>query len=89
MTLRQPRTVALLAVEELKKLPTHRILAYRDKLLACENSVSESDLGSHEVTVVGIVFKDSEAWKKQYAAVKSVLADKPNIERQNRKVPKK
>ncbi len=89
MGLGQPRTVVPLTVEKLNKLPTHRILAYRDKLHACENSVSESDLEPHEVTVEGIVFKDSEAWKKQYALVKSVLAERPNIEGKTKNISKK
>jgi len=82
--LKQTRTVALLSLEELNKLPTQRILAYLSRLQACENSVVESDLEPHEVMVEGITYKESEAWKKQYALVKEVLASRPNIEKSDR-----
>jgi len=80
LALRQPRTVAPLTRLELQKLPTHRILAYLNKLHACENSLEESDLEPHEVTVEGIVFKDGKEWQAQYALVKSVLATRPNVD---------
>jgi len=54
------------------------------KLQACENSIEESDLEPHEVTVTGIVFKDGEDWKAQYARVKEVLATRPNVDKSNK-----
>jgi len=50
--------------------------------------VEESDLDRHEVATTGIVFKDSEEWKSQYAMVKEVLATRPNIEKGDNGSPK-
>jgi len=84
MALKQPRTVAPLTLSELQNLPTPRILAYLRKLQSCENSVAESDLEPHEVTVKGIVFKDGKEWQEQYAIVKSVLATRPNADNETK-----
>jgi len=45
--------------------------------------VEESDLEPHEITGDGIVFKDSDAWKTQFAMVKEVLATRPNTGKNN------
>ncbi|MFK8069121.1 MAG: hypothetical protein AB8D52_12870 [Gammaproteobacteria bacterium] len=81
MGLKQPRAIAPLTLNELEKLPTHRIMAYLQKLHACENSLEESDLELHEIARKGIVFKNTKEWQKQYEIVKSELQTRPNIER--------
>jgi len=77
----KPRSVTPLTLRELEKLPTPRLLAYLRRLRECEASIENSDWEFHEIASIGgIIFKSSKEWEAQYNLVKSVLAERPNIE---------
>jgi hypothetical protein len=77
------RSVRPLTVEELHRLTTHRLLAYRTELLGLEDSAEISDLTATEVAELPagfLYFKQDPAWRDHYSAVKSVLADREHVE---------
>ena len=79
------RSVSPLAIAELEALPTHRLLAYLNKLNQCEGSIQESDWSAQEISKVeGIIFKSSAEWKSQVELVKTVLSTRPHIEKEDR-----
>ena len=63
----------LLKSNELKKLTTKRLLAYRNSLLKC-NETPHWDEDIKEIT------KQSISWKNTYATVKKILSHRENIE---------
>jgi hypothetical protein len=78
----KPRQVKPLEVAELEALTTVRLLAYLRRLQECESSLDESDWTPEEIAEAsGIVFKTSPEWKRQYDAVKAVLAKRPHVDR--------
>jgi hypothetical protein len=76
-----PRSVNPLNRNKLESLTTKRLLAYLRNLQQCEESIEASDWEEEKVNSKdGIVFKSSEEWRSQYNLVKTVLAERPNIE---------
>jgi len=77
------RSVRPLAVEELDALTTERLLAYRAKLLALEESVDASDLDPDEAAALPagfLYFKQDPAWQEHYASLKAILGGRAHVE---------
>jgi len=76
-----PSTLTPVSLDELAALPTARLLALRDRLLACVDSLAASDLTADEVDVTTIQFKDDPRWTVLYDAVKAVLSTREHVRR--------
>ena len=66
-------------VAELPKLATKQLLALRDRLLACEESMQRSDASLDEIDPATIRFKDDPRWVVLYDAVKTELATREHV----------
>ena len=78
----EQRRVRPLSIEELERLTTERLLAYRAKLLALEESAETSDLGPDEIASLpsgSLCFKQDPAWQRHYAGVKAILDAREHI----------
>ena len=77
------RLPRLLKIEELEKLNTKRLLNYLKSLQQCEQSFEESDqyVSSELDGEDRIEFKESEQWKLAYSRVKSILKNRPHIDK--------
>ena len=65
-----------LSKEEMEKLTTRRLLAYRNRLLKCRETYSEdNDLNKSETV------KESSEWQENYKLTKTVLACREHVER--------
>jgi hypothetical protein len=76
--------VKIIKLEELQSMHTGTLMSRRAALLKCEESFESSDRLGYEAkpsaTNTGIIeFKDSEAWKRAYEDLKSVLATRENL----------
>ena len=79
-----PGSVRLLEPDQLTTLTTARLLAYRDKLLALEQSPELSDWDPHELAALDptkVYFKDDPRWQRAYAELKEVLGGREHVER--------
>lgn len=77
------RRLRPLPLVELAGLSTPRLLSYRSKLLALEESAASSDLDANEVSHLPagfLYFKEDPAWHEQCAALNEVLSDREHIE---------
>jgi hypothetical protein len=77
------RHVTPITHEELARLSTERLLAYRKRLLSLVDSSSDSDLSQEEVETLdgnAIYFKDDPAWGREYGEVKALLAQRENVD---------
>lgn len=66
--------VKILTREQLEKLTTKRLLAYKNKLMQVHEGPNE-DEGSYQG-----FNKTDEEWKSLYALVKEILATRENVE---------
>ena len=77
------RLPKVLKLEELEKLNTKRLLGYLKSLQQCEESFAQSDwdvntdLNNPET----IQYKQTEKWRRAYQQLKSILKNRPHIER--------
>jgi hypothetical protein len=72
-----PRRLRILSPEELSHLTTERLLSYRKKCLALENTPEDSDCDLDEIRNLDpsyIWFKSDPRWSEAYANVLSALA---------------
>jgi hypothetical protein len=76
-----PSLVKPVAPAALAAMPTRQLLALRDKLLACEESLAASDAEPHEVDPATIRFKDDPRWAPLHAAVKAELGTREHVPR--------
>jgi hypothetical protein len=78
-----PSIVTPIPIAELPQWSTDALLRLRSKLLACENSHTESDVYSEDVDrEIGpskIRFKDDPRWNEIYTAVKAELAKREHV----------
>jgi hypothetical protein len=80
----------ILSREELIKLPTKSLLAYKKRLLKVDGaercscgSVSGCDFRSKELLAEGAFIKSSPQWQELYALVKEILNTREHIPRKN------
>jgi hypothetical protein len=81
-----PRSVRPLEPDQLAALTTARLLAYRDKLLALEESAELSDWEPHELAALDptkVYFKDDLRWQHAYAELNAVLGERGHAERRH------
>ena len=71
----------ILSKEQLEKLTTARLIAYKKSLLKCNEDVNWDTLCSNSHQFV----KSSDRWKKAYKDVKDVLAMREHINRKGEK----
>ncbi len=65
---------------DLASWPTKRLLALRDRLLHCEESLEQSDVQDlGEVDVSVIRFKDDPRWSELYEAVRNILITREHV----------
>jgi hypothetical protein len=65
----------LLSIEQLEKLTTPRLLAYKKKLMQVPEEPNWDECSGSRMN------KIDAAWKKAYADVKSVLSKRENVEK--------
>ena len=63
-----------LSIEQMKKLTTKRLLAYKNKLMSYHET---PDLGGD----INSTSKSSDSWKEAYPNIKTVLATKENLKK--------
>jgi hypothetical protein len=82
-----PSVVAIVPHAVLTKLAAKRLLALRDRLLACEESLADSDVYpediSSEIDPAKIRFKDDPRWVLLYDAVKAELSTREHVPRRD------
>lgn len=66
-------------IDELVGYSTKQLLALRNKLLACEESLDCSDMLADEIDSALICFKDDSRWQKLYEATKSELSTREHV----------
>ena len=79
-----PRGVSPISLDQLKALPTPRLLAYRDRLLALEESYELSDwtqVNRKEADPDRLYFKADPRWQRLYAELKAILAGRQHVDR--------
>ena len=79
-----PSLVKPVVPAELAAMPTRQLLALRDKLLACEESLAASDAGPDEIDPATIRFKDDPRWAPLHAAVNAELSTREHVPRRRR-----
>jgi hypothetical protein len=79
-----PSRVTPVAPDALSSMPTRALLALRNRMLACEESLAASDATPDELDPDVIRFKDDPRWKPSYDAVKAVLATREHVPRRSR-----
>jgi len=62
-----------LSIEQMNKLTTKRLLAYKNKLMSYHETSDWDDIDS--------ISKSSDSWKEVYANIKTVLATKENLKK--------
>ncbi|KKN96703.1 hypothetical protein LCGC14_0163470 [marine sediment metagenome] len=67
----------LLTADELKKLTTPRLLAYRKRLLACRENPS----WDNPVDTAQLLTKDSSTWQDHYDVLKEELSVREHMEK--------
>ncbi len=74
-----PRRLKILTDDELNLLSIDRLLAYRNKALSIENSLTASDYAdtAKNLDPEFIWFKDDPRWQNVYNRILSVLKTKP------------
>ena len=79
------RLPKVLKFEELEKINTKRLLVYLKLLQQCEESFDQSDeeVNTDLTSPDTIQYKQTEKWKLAYKQVKSILKDRPHIEKNN------
>lgn len=78
----------LLTTEQLEKLTTQRLLAYRNSLLKCNEWPNDDNGAGLEYSKVAIrdgnnyvgLYKNSPLWKAAYAELKRILATREHLE---------
>ena len=83
-----PSQVKIISAKELESMHTGSLMSRRKKLLACEESFEVSDRYGNEQEpnpeeTGCIEFKNSNAWKKAYKELKSVLSMRENYGKNN------
>jgi hypothetical protein len=82
-----PSVVAIVPHALLTKLAAKRLLALRDRLLACEESLADSDVYpedvASEIDPTKIRFKDDPRWGLLYNAIKAELSTREHVPRGN------
>lgn len=76
-----PRHVRLVSTEQIAAMPTHRLLAYRNKLLGLEESRANSDWTAEELTMLEsdlLYFKEDPRWHQLFQAIKDELSGRPD-----------
>lgn len=76
------RALPIVGLEDLKAQGTRQLLARLKRLRFCEDSPELSDLCETEIASAKslILFKSQDEWKRAYHDIKTVLADRDNIE---------
>jgi len=75
-----------LSKEQMHKLTTKRLLAYKKKLLSCNEgpNVERAFFGSGVLNITidkeDNAHKESPEWKQAYAEAKAILATRENVE---------
>lgn len=78
----QSRALPHFPLAQLENMATHRLLARLDSLRACTECPEHSDYSPAAVQEVdGILFKDSDDWRRAYKDVKEVLATREHVPR--------
>jgi hypothetical protein len=77
----------ILTREQLEKLPTKRLLAYKSRLLRvsdgnCSCGCEGCDHEINQLLEDGVLIKSSPIWQQTYAAVKEILSTREHVERQ-------
>jgi hypothetical protein len=76
------KSIFPMAVEDLNRLPTKRLLARLNCLQQCEESFGLSDRDRNEQSTTGrIEFKDTPEWQEAYEQLKGVLANREHVPR--------
>ena len=73
--------VNVIEPDKLAKLKTKQLLALRDRLLRCDESLAWSDAEPSEIDPATIQFKDDPRWVSLYHAVKAVLSTRERVAR--------
>jgi len=76
----------LLSREEMEKLPTKRLLAYKNRLLRvssgqCDCGDSGCDFTRNQLLEDGVLIKSSPEWQATYTTCKELLATREHVER--------
>lgn len=74
---------ALLTKEQLEKLPTKRLLAYKKSLMACQNTPHEDDWGNPR----NYVTKADPQWLDAYNTLKTILNTREHVNRKAKEKP--
>ncbi len=79
-----PRSIRPLTISELEALPTQRLLAYRNKLLALEASPELSDWSPAGVAALDpelLWFKSQTRWQELHRQLTSILSGREHVAR--------
>jgi hypothetical protein len=72
--------VKMVSKDKLAEMHTGTLMARRDALLKCEESLGLSDRDeNHSVAVGTIEFKDTDEWKLSYRQLKEELSTRENL----------
>jgi hypothetical protein len=71
--------VHVISLPEMERMGARQLLALRDRLLACEESLAQSDKASSELTAECIYFKDDPRWREMYSRVLSLLNTREHL----------
>ena len=75
-----PSLVPPIALDTIAAWPTRRLLALRDRLLRCEDSLEVSDVQDvSELDPEVIRFKDDVRWNPLYDGVRALLSTREHV----------
>src|SRR5262245_6351996 len=64
---------------ELEQMDTRQLLALRDRLLECEDSLDVSDKERSKLEANHVYFKDDPRWREMYSVVRSILSTREHV----------
>jgi len=78
-----PTKVPIVSLEELQTMHTGSLMSRRKALLACEQSLNDTDRQDEDMPnspETGMIeFKDSPQWRQAYDEIKQVLATREHV----------